>query len=170
MLYLDEGELDIICRVISDYFTKKEEVPDYVSEQSGIDQLLGVFERVQMEHYISLVDKVAFLFIQINKGHFFSNGNKRLALVSAVGFLFINDKRIASLSEDEFKEILLSIFPGCEDSLEDHDEFSSDEFALYNLSIIVADSHKYVTPEDSFDVLKEKVVDFFSRTIIDDSE
>ena len=48
MLYLDEGELDIICRVISDYFTKKEEVPDYVSEQSGIDQLLGVFERVQM--------------------------------------------------------------------------------------------------------------------------
>ena len=100
-----------------------------------------------MNHYPTLVDKVVYLFIQINKGHFFSNGNKRLALVCSTGFLIFNNKKIDQLSRDRFKEILFSVFPECKGYLEDHEDFLPGEFALYNLSIFVADRHKYITME-----------------------
>lgn len=168
MLYLERQDLDLVFNIIAQHYTSKEEIPDYWGEQEGIERLLGVFERVRMEHYQSLIDKVVYLFIQINKGHFFSNGNKRLSLVSAIGFLIFNDRKINdALSRSQFKEILLSIFPECDDCLEDRDEFTPGEFALYNLSIIVADSHKYVTEEEGFDVLKDKVSEFFTKVVIE---
>lgn len=168
MLYLEKDDLEFIFGIIAEHYTNQEEVPNYPDELEGIEKLLGVFERVQMNHYPTLVDKVVYLFIQINKGHFFSNGNKRLALVCSTGFLIFNNKKIDQLSRDRFKEILFSVFPECKGCLEDHEDFSPGEFALYNLSIIVADSHKYITQEEGFEVLKEKVSYFYNAVIVDD--
>ena len=168
MLYIEENDLNIIFRIIAVHYTKAEEVPDYWSEQNGIQNLLGVFERVKMSHYATLIDKVTYLFIQINKGHLFSNGNKRLALVSSIGFLTINNKTIAELSREEFRKILIFAFSDCEKDLEDHSELSASEYALYNLSIIVADSHKYISKAKGFDALKASVAKFFETTVVDE--
>lgn len=164
MLYIGKDDLEIIFGIIAEHYTNQEEIPNYSSEEAGIEKLLGVYERVKMNHYTTLIDKVVYLFIQINKGHFFSNGNKRLALVSSIGFLFLNEKEVKQLTREEFKKILISLFPLCESDIEDHEEFNSGEFALYNLSIIVADSHKYL-PEGDFNMLKQKVSDFFNQIV-----
>lgn len=167
MLYFEEGDLKLIFGVIEKYYTSQEEVPNYFDEEEGVKNLLGVFDRVRMEYYPALVDKIVYLFVQINKGHFFSNGNKRLALVVAMGFMNINNKKIAQSSRNKFKEALATLFPGCEKFLEDQKNFSPEEYALYNLSIIVADSHKYISSEEGFDTLKKKVVDFFNLFLVD---
>lgn len=169
MLYFDEVDLDSIFSVIAEHFSSQEQIPNYKEDTRGIEELLGIFERVRMPHYPTLADKAAFIFIQINKGHFFSNGNKRLALVVAAGFLLINNRALA-LDRSTAKEILITLFPLCEHDLEDHDELSPEEYALYNLSIIVADSHKYLSNEEGFDVLKEKITTFFEDTSQDVSE
>ena len=91
-----------------------------------------------------------------------------MALVCSTGFLIFNNKKIDQLSRDRFKEILFSVFPECKGYLEDHEDFLPGEFALYNLSIIVADSHKYITQEEGFEVLKEKVSYFYNAVIVDD--
>ena len=88
--------------------------------------------------------------------------------MSSTGFLTINNKTIAELSREEFRRILVSAFPDCERDLEDHPELSAPEFALYNLSIIVADSHKYISEEDGFDLLKASVAKFFETTVVEE--
>lgn len=168
MIYLERDDLPLVFSLIARHYSNKEEIPNYQSEIVGCEKLYGVLERVRMEHYPTLIDKVVYFFIQINKGHFFSNGNKRLALVCAIGLLVFNDKEITgNFSKDEYKKILLKIFPNCEECLEDHSDFNSTEFALYNLSIIVADSHKYVTEKNDFDALKSKVTEFFNSSVVD---
>ena len=167
MLYFDEDDLELIFNLIVKHYSDREDVPNYLNEQEGIKNLLGVFERVHMDFYPSLIDKAVCLFVQINKGHFFSNGNKRLALVTAIGFLNINDKKVANLSREKFKEILLSLFPKCEDTLEDQKDFSPEEYALYNLSVIVADSYRHISEKEGFEVLKQKVANFFNEVITD---
>ncbi len=168
MIYLEREDLPLVFNLIAQYYSKEEEIPNYQSEILGCESLYGVLERVRMEHYPTLIDKVVYYFIQINKGHFFSNGNKRLALVCALGLLIFNDKEVNNkLDKDDYRKILVDLFPGSEKSLQDHNDFNSIEFALYNLSIIVADSHKYITGEDSFDILKTKISEFFNLSLVD---
>lgn len=168
MIYLEKDDLTLVFKLIAKHYSREEEIPDYQGEVGGCEKLYGVLERVRMEHYPTLIDKVVYFFIQINKGHFFSNGNKRLALVCAIGLLIFNDKEVRDdFSKDDYRKILLALFPGCEASLEDRSDFNSAEFALYNLSIIVADSHKYVTEKDGFDALKNNVGDFFHQSVVD---
>ena len=157
-----------VRELIAQHYSREEEIPDYQAEEAGCENLNGVLERVRMEHYPTLIEKVGYFFIQINKGHFFSNGNKRLALVCAIGLLIFNDKEVNhDLTKNDYERILLDIFPNCAECLEDHADFNSAEFALYNLSIIVADSHKYVPEENGFDMLKNKVTQFFNRSVVD---
>lgn len=58
MLYLEKDDLEIIFGIIAKHYTNQEEVPSYLDEENGIEELLGVFERVQMSYYPTLVDKV----------------------------------------------------------------------------------------------------------------
>jgi prophage maintenance system killer protein len=101
MIYIEESDLEIIFSIIDKFYSRREEVPNYRNDKHGLSQLIGVLERVKMDYYPLLEDKVSYLFIQVNKGHFFSNGNKRLALVLAVGFLLFNDKDINNYSIEQ---------------------------------------------------------------------
>ncbi len=44
-----------------------------------------------LDLYPTLSDKAAFIFYEINKGHIFPNGNKRLSVAFLLFFLIIND-------------------------------------------------------------------------------
>ena len=106
-LYFSKEDLENAFREVETHYTKHEEVPDYRCETVGLGKLFGVLEKVQMDtFYPSLFDKATYLFISINKGHFFSNGNKRLALVVGLGFLALNQKRLRSFSREEYKNKL----------------------------------------------------------------
>ncbi|MEK6882228.1 MAG: type II toxin-antitoxin system death-on-curing family toxin, partial [Nanoarchaeota archaeon] len=96
----------------------------------GIEKLLGVLQGVQMdEFYKDLFDKAAYLLVQINKGHFFSNGNKRLALVMLMGFININDYHIKNLPKEDYKNKIKSLFPKFDD-FQDFNDFSPEEFGI----------------------------------------
>lgn len=169
MLYHEKEDLGLIFGIVSNHYARAEEVPQYFEEKNGVEKLLAVFDGVKSDtFYPTLEDKAAYLLLQVNKGHFFSNGNKRLALVVAVAFVAINDKILVDSTKEEYTTRLKSLFP-LFDTFDDQADFKPDEFALYNLSIIIADSHKYVG-NAGFDELKEKVKIFFVSSLVDWSE
>src|SRR3989338_3188244 len=161
-LYFTEESLGNAFLEVETHYARREEVPRYRNETPGMEKLLGILEKVQTGmFYPSLLDKAAYLFVAINKGHFFSNGNKRLALVIALGFLALNERRLRSFSRKKYKRKLEELFGGI--YFEEYPEFTPEEFALYHLSLIVAESHKHVG--DNFDALKQKVHDFFASAV-----
>ena len=113
MKYLGNEHLELLFETIYTHYARREEVPHYQDEQSGIEKLKGVFQGVRMdEFYPDFFDKAAYLFIQINEGHFFSNGNKRLALVVTAVFVRINEflfqkKNIRSVFQNYFQNITI---------------------------------------------------------------
>jgi|GEM_PF-5278895 len=128
-----------------------------VPKKHGLEKKDGVLQGVQMDNFYPTVEeKAAYLLMQINKGHFFSNGNKRVALVTTLTFVLENDYAIYSFSKAQYRDKLVKLFPKCND-FHDYDDFLPEEFGFYNLSIIIADSEKYV---DGFEQLKIAVVEF----------
>lgn len=64
-------------------------LPDYRKENS--QSLEKVLTLVQNDsYYPTVVGKAAYLFVSIIEGHIYSNGNKRLGLVTLLYFLIIN--------------------------------------------------------------------------------
>jgi death-on-curing family protein len=161
-LYLGDAQLDTIFSFVAKRYGRQEEVPIYRDNQEGIAKLLGVLERARMdEYYPTLLDKATHLIIAINKGHFFSNGNKRLALVIMTFFLAINDKDLKKSSKDSYRELLSILFPEHTECI-DFPDFAATDFATYNLSIIIADSGTYNL---EYGILKERVLEFLTKSV-----
>ena len=154
--YIVPESLGEIFSLIREAFTSHEQVPVYEDEQEGLKKLTGVLEMTQAsEYYPDLLDKATHLFVGINKGHFFSNGNKRLALVCATVFLAANDHELSTVhSKEQHRQKLHELFPGFGE-IEDDPKYFPEEYGLYNLSIIVAESHTYT--DGNFDALKGAV-------------
>ena len=160
--YLADEHLDPIFAFVAARYGQIEEVPVYRDNREGMEKLLGVLERAQMDaYYPTLLDKATHLLLSINKGHFFSNGNKRLALVVATTFLTINGKRIRESTKSAYEDLLASLFPEHVERT-DFPEFTATDFATYNLSILIAESGAYGI---EYDVLKERVHTFLSHSV-----
>lgn len=160
--YLADEHLDLIFNFVSKRYGRQEEVPVYRENLDGVAKLFGVLERARMDiYYPTLLDKATHLLLSINKGHFFSNGNKRLALVVTTTFLTINEKHLKENSKESYQDLLSSLFPEHRECL-DFPEFTPTDFATYNLSIVIADSGTYNIEYDS---LKERVHTFLSQSI-----
>lgn len=160
--YLGDEHLDPIFAFVAQRYGRQEEVPVYRDSTEGVSKLLGVLERTRMDaYYPSLLDKAVHLLIEINEGHFFSNGNKRLALVVTTTFLIINNKHLEERPKESYRALLSSLFPEHEECT-DFPEFTSTDFATYNLSIIIADSGTYNL---EYDILKTRVREFLSQAI-----
>lgn len=162
MIYLRPEMLPIAFRIVYERASSREKAPNYAKEAEGMKKLIGVLDGVKMDHfYPGFFDKATYLLIQVNKGHFFSNGNKRLALVLAFLFIVRNGYDARDLGKEEYREALHELFPAYY-SYEDYLEFSSVDFAYYNLSLIVAESAKYTA---SFEDLKMRVKAFLIASL-----
>ncbi len=164
MEYLEEYLLPTIFDLIGRHYSDREEVPDYRSEKEGIEKLLGVFQGARQDtFYATVLEKAVYILLQINKGHFFSNGNKRLSLICAIGFLGLNNIDFKQgISKENYRKHFSEFFPSPFE-FEDYPDFSSEEFALYNLSIFIADSTKYGV---AFEELKKGVQQFVERMVM----
>lgn len=160
--YLSEKILPLLFRYISERYARAEEVPDYSLQRSGIEKLRGVLEGVKADtFYPTLQDKAVYLITQINKGHFFSNGNKRLALVLTTVFLGINNHELRQTSKEEYAALIKKLFPEYGEC-EDFPEFTPADFGTYHLSVVVADSGALGI---SYEDLKTRVHHFFAETL-----
>jgi len=161
-LSLDYIEKTVIPTIHKHYVRQDNPAHDYLKEPGGMQQVEGCLERIKWSYVEGLVAKATQLFLCINKGHYFGNGNKRLALVTLLSFLSENGCDFRDeYGKDKFSEFLIDLFPEF-DAFEDEHDFSSIEFAYYNLTIIVADGNNY---KCSHDQLKEKVEAFLRYSV-----
>ncbi|MCF7918184.1 type II toxin-antitoxin system death-on-curing family toxin [Candidatus Gracilibacteria bacterium] len=93
--YLDKQLFLSIFEIIQEASLRyAESAPDYKHE-AGLVAFKGVCERIKEDdYYPDIFSKSAYLFLSIAKGHFFSNGNKRLAVASMFAFLLLNSYKI----------------------------------------------------------------------------
>lgn len=157
--YIESKDLVDIVDLITQFdYKNKEKAPNYDREKDGIDNYFSLMDRAKEDvYYPEVLDKASFLFININN-HYFSNGNKRLALVTVIMFLEKNNyTNRLNLKKDDIKKLLNELFIGIR--LDDVKNFDIINFGLYNLALIVARKGELGIPPE---VLKEKVKMFFS--------
>ncbi len=158
--YIAEESLGLIFALISERYSTIEEVPHYRTE-AGFKKFCSVLLQSEEDvYYPTVIDKATYLLIGVNKGHFFSNGNKRLALVIMTVFLGVNDLWLKDESKEWYRNVLEKLFPEYA-QWDDFDEFTSTDFATYNLSIMIADSGVYGI---SHDELKRRVRSFLEQS------
>lgn len=157
--YILEEEIDNLFQFVEARYSNIEEVPRY-REEYRFDEFCGVLKQARSDtYYPSLLDKAVYLVVGINKGHFFSNGNKRLALVTMTSFLAINNLEFRDDTKDWYKETLEQLFPEYQ-RWEDFHDFTPIDLATYNLSIMIADSGVYNITHDE---LKRRVRVFLEK-------
>lgn len=133
--------------------------PLYENETVGLKKLEAVFSLAKNHtYYEGFFEKATYLFLSILSGHFFSNGNKRLALSVFVKFYEINGYRESRFKRDKYVGKLKEIFPKAKIRKIPEIQAVFPEM-LYHLTKIVAD--KKSRGDGSFDSLKSRVEDFF---------
>ncbi len=159
VVYLDQDDLHFAFQIVREVpYAKDEQTPAYESQSAGVEQVLGVLERMRFDLYRSIHEKAAMLFIAVAKGHYFHNGNKRLAVALLWGFYVYNSFRHRDLSSAELHSLLTSSFG--ETSFSDLKELSVTEDALYNLAFLVVQSKSKLSMSE--DGLKRAVEKFLS--------
>ena len=89
-LNLDYIEKTVIPLIHKNYVRKDNPAHNYLGEPIGMKEVEGCLERVQWDYVVEVIPKATQLFLCINLGHYFSNGNKRLALVTLSSFFVEN--------------------------------------------------------------------------------
>lgn len=93
--YISTESAEVIYRVFYERFLEIGEPiePYRVIDKSKIENVIEMpkAQFAGLDLYPTLSDKAAFIFYEINKGHIFPNGNKRLSVAFLLFFLVIND-------------------------------------------------------------------------------
>lgn len=131
-----EDLIDIIDAIQSFDYVSADEIPKYDDQPDKIDDYFALIDRLKNDtYYPDIFSKAAALFLNVN-GHYFTNGNKRLAVFSMTFFLESNNWKPAEMNKNTFEEIINRIFG--EHELEDYENFSPTDFAMYNIALITA--------------------------------
>ncbi len=135
--YITPEDLVEIIDVIQSFdYISDEEIPRYDDQPEKIDDYFSLIDRLKNDtYYPDIYAKAAALLLNVN-GHYFANGNKRLAVFSMTYFLESNGLTPTELTKDEFDDIITEIFGQHE--LEDYENFSPTDYAMYNLALITA--------------------------------
>jgi prophage maintenance system killer protein len=135
--YITPEDLIEIIDVIQGFdYISDDEIPKYDEQPEKIDDYFALVDRLKNDtYYPNIFSKAATLFLNVN-GHYFANGNKRLAVFSMTYFLESNGLSPAELSKDDFSNVITEIFG--EHELEDYENFSPTDFAMYNVALITA--------------------------------
>lgn len=129
---------DAIRSLVYDDTTK----PTYESDIDGINQLIGVLERMQTNYYVDYYQKASYLFLSLSTGHYFKNGNKRVAIFSYVYFHQINKNKFKGVSEKVYRQWFKKHFPNYK--LSKNNFKNNVGWAIYNASKVMnikEDSH-----------------------------
>lgn len=119
-----------IREIIYDDDSKK---PSYEDCSYGLFQLDCVLDLIKNDNYYpSFLKKAAYLFVAISTGHYFSNGNKRLALFSLAYFFAINDCKWREYPSEKYIIFLKKYFPNYKVSPENFNTTTG--WALYNFN------------------------------------
>lgn len=95
ILYIPPDALDYIFSSIQKYLQKENDpVPEYDKDPLGCSKIVSVLKSIQHSYYPNFYSKSAYLFLAINKGHYFINGNKRLAAVMLKIFYTLNGYKV----------------------------------------------------------------------------
>lgn len=107
--------------------------PSYEDCQNGLSQLDCVLSLIKNDdYYPSFLKKASYLFVAISTGHYFPNGNKRLALFSLVYFLVNNNCNWKENTPEKFLIFFKKYFPNCKLSPENFN--TTNGWALYNFN------------------------------------
>lgn len=134
-------------------FDMNEKTPKYEESKLGVKKLESTLEHVKQDWYNGLFEKAAYIFVSINKGHFFQNGNKRLALIVTLFFLYKNGASHKNIHQTTFKTWLKKKFPDFK--LSENNFRTVYGWAFYNFNKAIAASTK------KFDTLKQNAKEFF---------
>lgn len=133
----------------------------YEEDKRGLEQLSGLLERIQNNtYYPNFYKKAAYLFVALSTGHYFKNGNKRIALFTYVHFSRANKLQFRSIRAEQYKRWFDTHFPNYKLSKQ---EFHSNVgWALYHFNKAMnikfdsnTQGHSY-----SFNELKQITEDF----------
>lgn len=127
----------------------------YKNDKRGIVLLEGILDQIRSDLYATFYEKAAFLFVSINKGHFFQNGNKRLALILLLHFINKNDGTYTIRKQQTYADLFKRRFPNYTPSPNEFRYVVG--WACYNLNKAVAAATR---DEKSFDELKKDVEEF----------
>jgi prophage maintenance system killer protein len=160
--YISPEDLIEIIDIIQSFdYVSDEEVPVYDAQPDKIDDFFALIDRLKSDvYYPDIFSKATVLFLNVN-GHYFSNGNKRLAVFSLTYFLESNGLRPADLSKHEFSNLITKIFG--DHKLEDYENFSPTDFAMYNVALITA---KFNLNNVGYDEAKLQVEQFLRTVFI----
>lgn len=138
----------------------------YEKEHNGIEKLNMVFELIQNDNYYpDFYSKAAYLFLAINCGHYFSNGNKRLSITCLFFFIKRNKFTFKSFKKDFYASWFNNNFPNF--LLSENIFFRNFGWAFYNLaqaSNIDKKSHHH-GHEYTFDERKLIIEDFLRMVL-----
>lgn len=155
-----------IFKTVRDLAYDDVEKPIYENEKKGIKKLESILELIKNNNYYpSYYKKAAYLFTSISTGHYFSNGNKRLALAALFVFNYINDFIGRSVRKEKYKSWFKEKFPNYE--LDQNNYSSNLDWAAYNYSkaINIKEGHNKGHIY-SFDELKDISEEFIKLTTI----
>ena len=135
--YITPEDLVEIIDVIQSFdYISDEEIPRYDDQPEKIDDYFSLIDRLKNDtYYPDIYAKAAALLLNVN-GHYFANGNKRLAVFSMTYFLESNGLTPTESTKNEFSDLITEIFGN--HKLEDYDNFSPTDFAMYNVALITA--------------------------------
>jgi len=141
--------------------------PIYEDQESGIKTIDGIISFIQNDNYYpTFINKASYLFTAISTGHYFPNGNKRLALFSFAYFAHQNGYNFRGINIYEYKKWFKKYFSGYRVTKMN---FSTNVgWAIYNFNRAInikypekRRSHKY-----NFDEIKE-ITEIFFNLILD---
>lgn len=111
LLYLDERHFQEFVYELVEVLHRElpsEPLPDYRrADAAGLNTTLA-FVRDD-RYYATIFTKAAYLLVSIALGHFYANGNKRLAYVTALTFLQVNGYRLHPEWHAAFRELLIRV-------------------------------------------------------------
>lgn len=149
---------EIFPTIRNNLASKNNPAPMYEAELDGLEKLKGRLVLVRNSgYYKGFYAQTAYLFVAVAEGHFFSNGNKRLALSLLAKFYELNNYKEYRFKRDKYLQKLKEIFPKAKLRKISEIKVVFPEM-LYHLTKIVAD--KKSRGEGNFDSLKSKVEEF----------
>jgi len=83
-------------------------LPNYTKEDSsGLKKVLDFCR--DNKYYPTFYKKAAYLFVAIIEGHYYSNGNKRLAFVTLLYFLHYNNYQLVQDRQGELRKLAIYV-------------------------------------------------------------